>query len=1061
MKSIVFQGVVAFILTSAAMSESVQAGALKVVDLKTEYHRNPIGLDAARPRLSWILQSDKKNVTQAAYQVVARLPSGVIWDSGKVASDQSIQLSYGGPVLKARDHVSWTVQVWDQGGATANSKPAFFEMGLLTEADWGGALWIGDKPSKPIPTIPVDGKIAWIWYPDAGDLSVQAPSGKRGFRRSFVAKAGDELARAFLVCAGDGPAKIWLNGHTVGNCSGTRAFGTITIKGLLRAGQNTITALASNNSGAAGFVGQILIEEKNGTVLRIGTDASWEASRLADDANAVPDAGPWVPAKIVAALGKGKNWAPFETATRMPTETKPPTYLRREWDIATVPKRARISATALGIYEISINGKRVGNEYFAPGWTEYSQRVQVQTYDVTSLLRKGRNVITATLADGWYAGNLGWGPNSRNVWGDYPLRLRAKLDMEGNTTESLVTDSAWKSSTGPIRTADFYNGERYDARNELVGWDRAGYDDQKWTAADAKMENRRLVAAPGGEVIVTQELKPKSLSTPRPGVHVFDMGQNMVGWVRLKVRGPAGTLVTLRFAEMLNPDGTVYTDNMRKAEATDQYTLSGRGNETWEPHFTFHGFRYVEVTGFPGKPTRDTLLGRVAHSDIPSTLSFSTSSKLLNQLQSNIDWGQRGNFLSVPTDCPQRDERLGWMGDANIFVQTACMNRDVAAFFTKWVRDVNDAQQEGSFTDVTPSVPSLVVSGAPAWGDAGVHVPMAIYECYADRQLLEESFPHMAQWVEYILRNNPNLLWKNVRGNDYGDWLSIADDTDKEVLATAFFARSATQVAQAATILGHEAEAKKYSALAERIRKAFVAAYVDQSTGAIRSGTQTVYVLALQFGLLPENLVSKAGQQLLANVERHGTHLSTGFVGVSHLLPAFSQIGRDDVAFSLLNQTTYPSWLYSVLQGATTIWERWNGWTHDKGFFDPGMNSFNHYSFGSVGAWMYNNVAGLSAAAPGWKQIRVQPKPGGGIDRASATMKTPYGSLVSQWTVKKGRFKLNVEIPVNTTAEIHIPGQIDPKTGASGLTPVQSAGNDTVFKVGSGRWRFTSTLPPG
>jgi len=1058
MKSAYVRGVIAAIFVSGLVSSVAHAADLRVDSLKTEYHRDPLGLDVDRPRLSWVLQSSQKNVTQAAYQIVARGPAGVLWDSGKVSSDQSIHVPYGGPALKSRDRVDWTVQVWDQSGAKASSKPAFFEMGLLNEADWGGALWIGEKPSTERTGVSVDTKLSWIWYPDAGDLSLLAPAGNRAFRKKFTVQADKEVQSAFLVCASDGQAKIWINGHTVGTCTGTHLFGTLSIKELLRTGENTLTALATNNAEAAGFVGQIIIQGKTGAPVRIGTDSTWEAATLADSVKAIPDAGPWVAAKVVAAVGKGKYWTPFDTTAREPAPVRAPVYLRREWDVAMVPKRARISATALGIYEIAINGKRVGNEYFAPGWTEYTQRLQVQTYDVTSLLRKGRNVITATLADGWYAGNLGWGPNSRNIWGDYPLRLRAKLDLQGKTTETIVTDSTWKFSNGPIRSADFYNGERYDARNELVGWDKTGYDDKAWNTVDAKVENRRLVASPGGAVIVTQELKPRAVTTPRPGVYVFDMGQNMVGWVRMKVRGAAGTIVTLRFAEMLNPDGTVYMENMRKAEATDQYTLSGRGNETWEPRFTFRGFRYVELTGFPGKPTKDTLLGRVAHSDIPSTLSFSTSSKLLNQLQSNIDWGQRGNFVSVPTDCPQRDERLGWMGDANIFVQTACMNRDVAAFFTKWIRDTIDSQKSGSYSDVTPNVPAINVTGAPAWGDAGVHVPMAIYECYADRELLAEAFPHMAQWVDYILRNNPGLLWKEVRGNDYGDWLSIADDTDKEVLATAFFFRSASEVSQAATILGHEAEAKKYRELAERIRKAFIAAYVDLKTGAIRSGTQTVYSLALRFGLLSDDLVAKAGQQLLANVERHGTHLSTGFVGVSHLLPAISQIDRDDVAFALLNQTTYPSWLYSVLQGATTIWERWNGWTHDKGFFDPGMNSFNHYSFGSVGAWMYNNIAGLQAAAPGWKQIRVVPKPSGGLDHATAMMITPYGNLGSKWTLKKGRFELNVEIPVNTTAEIHVPGKLDPKTGAPGLTPTQVSGNTTVFKVGSGRWKFTSGI---
>jgi alpha-L-rhamnosidase len=1049
MKSAGIWWIVGIVIGSALPSSLAEAGPLEVGELKTEYHRDPLGLDALSPRLSWILTSTQKNVTQAAYQVVARGPAGVLWDTGKVASPQSIHVSYGGPALKSLDRVRWTVSVWDQAGNKAISNPASFEMGLLSEADWDGALWIGGEPPAPEGPLPVDEKaMAWIWYPDAGDLSTVAPAGTRGFRRSFVVNAVSEIARAHLVCAGDGTAAIWINRHAVGHCSGSHSLGTIEIKDALRDGLNEISAVSSNLTAAAGFVGQILIEKSDGSVSRTGTDASWEACKLGEQTQSIPATCPWVAAKVVAAIGAGKSWTPFNSKARAPTMGLPPTVLRREWNLSTSPKRARISATALGIYEIRINGKRVGEEYFAPGWTDYAKRVQVQTYDITPLLRKGRNAIVATLADGWYAGKLGWAANAEDPWAIYPLRFRARLFIEGDNSASIVTDSSWKASTGPVRLASLYNGEKYDARDEQIGIDRPGFDDSDWQPANAKALNHRLVATPGAAVRVTQELKPKSMTTPRPAVYVFDMGQNLVGWVRMTVRGPAGTQVTLRFAEMLNPDGTIYTENLRTAKATDAYTLSGRGVETWEPRFTFHGFRYVEITGFPGKPTKDTLLGRVAHSDIPSTLSFSTSSKLLNQLQSNIDWGQRGNFVSVPTDCPQRDERLGWMGDANIFVQTACMNRDVAAFFTKWIRDVNDGQNKGSYRDVAPSVPALRDIGAPAWGDAGVNVPMALYECYADRQLLEESFPHMEGWIDYILRNNPDLLWKNARGNDFGDWLSIGDESDKEVLGTAFFARSTDQVARAAAILGREIEVKKYTALAGRIRQAFVKAYVDSETGAIRSGTQTLYALALRFGLLPEKLAAKAGQQLIANIERHGTHLSTGFVGVSHLLPALSQVGRDDVAFSLLNQTSYPSWLYSVTQGATTIWERWNGWTRHDGFADPSMNSFNHYSFGSVGAWMYGNIAGLQPLAAGWKRIGVQPKPQGGIDHASAAMKTPYGKLVSTWSVKRGVFVLNVEIPVNTTADVSVPGQ-------------SSRGNDAVFQVGSGKWTFSSRLPSG
>ncbi len=699
----------------------------------------------------------------------------------------------------------------------------------------------------------------------------------------------------------------------------------------------------------------------------------------------------------------------------------------------------------------------MSDQHFAPGWTGYDKRVQVQTYDVTRFLRQGRNVIAATLADGWYTGFLGW-DGKRNHYGGYPLRFRASLKVLDGSETTLVTDASWKAAHGPILFADFYRGEHHDARKAMPGWTSPNFDDTGWHAVDVADENRNLVGTAGAEVRVSQEIKPRQISNPQPGEYVFDMGQNMVGWVRLRVRGPAGTTITLRHAEMLKPDGTLYTENLRTADSVDRYILSGRGWEVWEPQFTFHGFRYVAMTGFPGRPNLNTITGRVAHSDIPQALEFSTDNPQLNQLQSNIDWGQRGNFLSVPTDCPQRDERLGWMGDAQVFVRTACMNRDVASFFTKWMGDVNTAQHVGAFPDVVPTMLGPGGAGAPAWGDAGVIVPWTLYECYGDTRLLQQSFSHMAAWVDRIAKMNPDFLWKQGRGSDYGDWLSINALTDKEVLATAFFAHSAHLVAQAASVLGKASEQAQYQRLFESIARAFLQAYVDASTGKIRGDTQTAYALALRFGLLPHDLQSKAGQHLVANIKARDNHLSTGFVGVSHLLPALSQVGRDDVAYALLTQTTFPSWLYSIQQGATTIWERWDGWTEDKGFQTPGLNSFNHYSFGAVGEWMYENIAGLSPLAPGWKRIRVRPVPGANLKRASATLQTPYGPLVSRWELNKGHFRLHVVIPANTTARVHVPGKVMKHTATSGAVQAQSDEGGTVFPVGSGAWEFTSTM---
>jgi alpha-L-rhamnosidase len=562
-----------------------------------------------------------------------------------------------------------------------------------------------------------------------------------------------------------------------------------------------------------------------------------------------------------------------------------------------------------------------------------------------------------------------------------------------------------------------------------------------------------------------EELRPKSWAEPAPGKIVFDLGQNMVGWLRLEVKGPAGARVRMRFAEILNPDGTLYTVNLRSARSTDTYVLKGApGGETFEPRFTFHGFRYVELVGYPGRPGPDAITGIVVRSAIRATGSLETSNATVNQLQHNIEWGQRGNFLSVPTDCPQRDERLGWMGDAQIFARTACFNGDVAGFFTKWMTDVADAQSaEGGFSDVSPRLIDLE-DGAPAWGDAGVIVPWTMYQCYGDTGVLARHYDAMAKWVRYVDAANPNHLWRRRVNNNYGDWVAVNSRTPKDVLSTAFFANSTKLLSRAARVLGKDDEARRYDALFAAIRDAFDQEFVAPS-GRILGNTQTAYALALRFGLLPEDKRAAAARYLAEDIERNGWHLTTGFLGVGHLLPALSEAGLDDVAYRLLLQSTFPSWGYSIAQGATTIWERWDGWTQEKGFQDPGMNSFNHYSFGSVGEWMYRVVAGIDTDAekPGYEHVIVRPRPGGGLTFARGTYDSVRGRIATEWRIEGGRLTLSVEVPANTTATVYVPGAGDPSKVTEGGVPADTAagvrflgmeGPTAVYAVGSGTYLF-------
>ncbi len=771
-------------------------------------------------------------------------------------------------------------------------------------------------------------------------------------------------------------------------------------------------------------------------------------------------------------------WVALPRPHDVTDDHRPAPYLRRQFPVGAGLVRARVYATAAGLYELHCNGARVGDDRFRPGWTDYHQRVQYQTYDVTGLLREGDNALGVVLGDGWYAGYLGWDEppagRRRGVWGQLPLaRVQVVLDYADGRSETVVTDGGWRGAFGPIRISDLFLGEIYDARRELTGWSAPGYDDGGWRPVEiCDGPAGRVVAQQSPSVRVTQDLPAVAVTEPLPGSYVFDLGQNMVGWARLAVRGPAGTIVRLRFAEMLRPDGTLYTENLRAARATDTYVLRGDPHgEVWEPSFTFHGFRYVEVTGYPGVPHAGAVTGRVAHTDAPLTGAFECAHPLVDRLYRNIVWGQRGNFLEVPTDCPQRDERLGWLGDAQVFARTACYTMDLATFFTKWLDDVADAQSpQGAFPDVAPRVVNEA-DGAPGWGDAGVIVPWTVYQFSGDRRLLERHWPAMARWVDYVHRANPDLLWTEQRNNDFGDWLEICEPGDAaavtgmfshltpaEVLATAFFAHSARLVAAAAGVLDRDADAARYGRLADDIAAAFTRAYVDDE-GRIAGDTQTGYALALRFGLLPEPLRAVCAARLAADVERRG-HLTTGFLGVAHLLPALTRAGRLDLAYRLLLSEEYPSWGYSIRHGATTIWERWDGWTPERGFQSPGMNSFNHYSLGSVGEWLYETVGGLAPGAPGWHHVLVAPRPGGGLDRARTALDTPYGPVSCGWRVAGDVVEVDVEIPANTTATVRLPagGEVHESGRAAATAPgvrrVALDGTDRVLDVGSGSYRF-------
>ena len=800
---------------------------------------------------------------------------------------------------------------------------------------------------------------------------------------------------------------------------------------------------------------QVRVWDGHGTVSDWSAPAFWEMGLL--------DASDWQASWI------GPAWDEDLTAPQ------PAPMLRTTFAVEGQVQAARAYVTSLGLYEVELNGRRVGDQVFTPGWTSYDTRLQYQTYDVTGLLQAGDNAIGATLADGWYRGYLTWDMR-RNVYGEYlALLLQLQITYTDGRVQIVGSDASWRAATGPIRMADLYAGERYDARLEQPGWSRAGFDDGTWTSVRLLDHPKTVLIAPAGPPVrKVGEIKPVAVLRTPAGQTVFDMGQNMVGWVRLTVRGAAGTTVTLRHAEVLDRDGNFYTDNLRRAEQTVRYTLKGGGEEVYQPRFTFHGFRYVAVEGLPGAPTLEHLTGVVIHSDMTPTGSFETSNPSINQLQRNIVWGQKGNFLDVPTDCPQRDERLGWTGDAQVFARTAAFNMDVAGFFTKWLGDLAaDQKPNGAIPFVIPDVltrGSASGIGATGWADAGVVIPWTLYVTYGDTRILEAQYPSMQAWVGYMQdRAGEDLIWDG--DFHFGDWLAYNTDqsdypgatTDKDLIATAYFAYSTSLLQRIASILGKKDDAARYATLLQNVKEAFRKEYVT-ANGRMASNTQTAYALALSFGLMPEGKEAEAARRLAQDVRAFRNHLTTGFLGTPLLTRSLSDHGYLDVAYDLLNQDTYPSWLYPVKMGATTIWERWDGIKPDGSFQDAGMNSFNHYAYGAVGEWLYRVVAGLEADAeePGYQHVRIQPQPGGGLTYARAALNTMYGVAASAWEFVDGQFRLDAAIPPNTHATVRLPHATLARVtesgraldAAGGVRRAFQEGETVIVEVGSGQYRF-------
>jgi alpha-L-rhamnosidase len=1032
------------------------AGA-KPAQLRCEYLQNPLGIDIERPSLSWRSDNTEQNWRQSAYEILVasrpellRTAKTDVWDSGKQSSGESAGVAYGGPKLESRKRYFWSVRVWDARGHTSEAaEPAWWETGLLNKSDWT-AKWIRwENPEASLDR----GGIHWIWV-QGQDALASAPKTVAAFRLNFDLPRLPQRAALYLIARGNW--SVTVNGHDAGAKNDWNEFDRRDIGTLLVQGKNAVEITVTvpprppfgPNAGApesarpAGLAALVKITHEDGEVERMPTDGRWQAH--------LQGPSEWQAAAVAGELSDN----------RFGTEPGPlperAGLLRKAFTISKPVQTARLYATALGSYRMFINGQQVSHDVLTPGFTDFAKRVQYQAYDVTALLAKGENIAGAVLGAGWFGSGMSWSGQHFGILPPARFLIQIEITYRDGTHESLVTDQSWRAAGSAIMHSEIYAGETYDARLEQPGWNKTKFDDSKWRPAVVSESYTGILSSqPTAPPQVVSTIKPERINPMPDGSYVFDMGQNMVGWAALKVSGPAGTTVRLRFAEILNPDGSIYRTNLRNADATDSYTLRGGGEETFTPKFTFHGFRYVEVTGYPGKPTLDSLSGQVVSSlSGEPTARLTTSSDLVNRMWTIGIWGQRGNFLSVPTDCPQRDERLGWMGDAGVFWRTGSYNFDIAAFTNKWMHDVVDAQlPNGAFTNVAPDIGlGTEVDGAPGWADAGVILPWTTWLQYGDRSVIDRNWDAMERYMKFIQDANPDFIRRNKVGPNFGDWLAPETNTDKDLISTAYWALVADMMSQMAHATGKEADAKRYADVFGSIRAAFQKAYVKDN-GQVGNGTQTSYVLALHMNLLPPALEHSAVDNLVKDIEAHDGHLTTGFLGTPFLLFALSNHGRTDVAYRLLLNETYPSWGYMLSKGATTWWERWNG---DTG--DPAMNSYNHYAFGSVVAWVYRCVVGIDTdlSGPGFHEIVVHPRPDPRITEARGEYESVYGKITTEWNgTPAGPFTLNVNIPANTTARIMLPAVANAPVTQNGkkIDAREESGN-YVVRVGSGSYQF-------
>ncbi|MCX6151393.1 MAG: family 78 glycoside hydrolase catalytic domain [Ignavibacteriales bacterium] len=996
---------------------------IKPVELKCEYKIDPAGIDEKQPRFSWITEYDGYDSSQTFYRIIVASTTNNlsiepvdIWDSCKVQSSYSSQIAFAGKHLHSAKTYYWQVMVWNEKDEpTLWSEPAKFSTGLFEKNDWG-AKWIShiynEKPERTI-SFQVN-KDKWIWYP----FSNSDDKFKTIYlHKSFQLERIDIIESAYLIVTADEKFQLFLNKKFVAQ-SDDKIFSwarpkLCDVKDFLKEGKNIFQVTGLNSYiDKPGFTLRLEIKFTTGETFFILTDKSWLSSLEQSETNLVN-------AEEVAIVGE-KPWR----VPKAELEFNPAAYFRKTFRTTKNVTRGFVYCTALGLYHLRINSKQVGEDRLTPGWSDFNKRVYYNSYDVTSNLGlSDEHVINIILADGYYSGYCGW-EKGKGYYGKFPaFKLQLMISYDDGSDEIISTDETWTSSEGPIREADILMGEFYDTNFEpmIEGWDT--YPSKNVNFKKVKVIpdiNPELAPYKAEEVKIRCELKPQSIKEINKQKFIIDFGQNFTGFVKLVLKNVSNQKIVLRFAEMLNNDGSLYTENIRMARAQDTYISKGDNEETWQPLFTYHGFRYVEVTGLD-KIEQNTITGISINSLPEQTSTFTSSDEKLNKLFNCILWNQRSNYVDIPTDCPQRDERLGWTGDAVSFFKTAAFNFYVSSFYSKWLTDLFDAQREdGALPPFAPFVDmgvGPVYFNSAGWADAGIVTPYLFFKYYNDVNLLEKYYERMKSFTLSLKKMSNNFVLPEY---GYGDWLYIGEETAKSFIATAYFAYDCSLMSRIAAIIGSSEDEVYYADLFNKIKQSFRKAFLNDD-GSLSQLTQTAVVLAIHFELLESEEKIKAINYLTKNIIDNGYHIKTGFLGLSFLMPVLSSINRNDIAWKVLTNNEFPSWFFMIDNGATTLWERWDSYHPERGFYDPTMNSFNHCSLGCVGEWLFTDLAGIIILEPGFKKVMIKPFIPEELIFAKASFKTIHGVIKSAWKKNVKKLLMKVTIPFNTKAIIVLP----------------------------------------